>query len=78
MVKVALITGITVIHGSYFVRITLEKNYIVWGIIRRSSVFNTQRIDHLCFDKEINDKTFQLKYGDMTDSSCLLNILFQN
>ena len=77
MVKIGLITGITGQDGSYLSELLLEKGYIVWGIIRRSSVFNTQRIDHLCFNKEIKDKKFILKYGDMTDSSCLLNILFQ-
>lgn len=77
MTKVALITGITGQDGSYLSELLLEKNYIVWGIIRRSSVYNTQRIDHLCLDKSIRDKKFILKYGDMTDSSCLLNILFQ-
>ncbi len=77
MVKVALITGITGQDGSYLTEFLLEKNYIVWGIIRRSSTFNTKRIDHLCFNKDIIDKTLILKYGDMTDSSCILNILFQ-
>ena len=76
MVKIALITGITGQDGSYLADLLLEKNYIVWGIIRRASSFNTKRIDHLRFNKELNNK-FILKYGDMTDSSCLLNILFQ-
>ena len=76
MIKIALITGITGQDGSYLADLLLEKNYIVWGIIRRASSFNTKRIDHLRFNKEIANK-FILKYGDMTDSSCLLNILFQ-
>ena len=76
MVKIALITGITGQDGSYLADLLLEKNYIVWGIIRRASSFNTKIIDHLRFNKELNNK-FILKYGDMTDSSCLLNILFQ-
>ena len=76
MTKIALITGITGQDGSYLADLLLEKNYIVWGIIRRASSFNTKRIDHLRFNKEIANK-FILKYGDMTDSSCLLNILFQ-
>ena len=76
MVKIALITGITGQDGSYLADLLLEKKYIVWGIIRRASSFNTKRIDHLRFNKEIANK-FILKYGDMTDSSCLLNILFQ-
>ena len=72
MVKVGLISGITGQDGSYLSELLLEKGYVVWGIIRRSSVFNTQRIDHL-----IKNKKIILKYGDLTDSSCLLNILFQ-
>ena len=76
MSKVALITGITGQDGSYLSEFLLEKGYIVWGIIRRSSVFNTQRIDHIINDN-LNNGRFVLKYGDLTDSSCLLNILFQ-
>ena len=74
--KVALITGITGQDGSYLSEILLKKDYVVWGIIRRSSNFNTQRIDHLIFDEKLKDK-YIIKYGDLTDSSCLLNILFQ-
>ena len=70
MSKIALITGITGQDGSYLAELLLEKQYIVWGIIRRSSVINTERIDHI-FDKLI------LKYGDLTDSSNLLNILIE-
>ena len=76
MSKVALITGVNGQDGSYLSEILLEKNYIVYGLIRRASNFNTKRIDHLIFDKNISDK-FLLKYGDMTDSSCLLNLLFE-
>ncbi len=76
MVKVGLVTGITGQDGSYLSELLLEKNYIVWGIIRRSSTFNTSRIDHLIENKNLRGK-FILKYGDLTDSSCLLNILFQ-
>ncbi len=75
MTKVALITGITGQDGSYLTEFLLAKGYIVWGIIRRSSVFNTQRIDHLINNPDLKDKLI-LKYGDLTDSSCLLNILF--
>ena len=75
MTKVALITGITGQDGSYLTEFLLDKGYIVWGIIRRSSVFNTQRIDHIINNSELKDKLV-LKYGDLTDSSCLLNILF--
>jgi len=70
MSKVALITGITGQDGSYLAELLLEKNYIVWGIIRRSSDINTQRIDHL-----YNNKNLILKYGDMTDSPNLLHIM---
>ena len=66
--KIALITGITGQDGSYLAELLLEKKYIVWGIIRRSSSFNTNRIDHI-FDN------LYLRYGDLTDSISLLNIL---
>ena len=68
MSKIALITGITGQDGSYLAELLLEKGYIVWGIIRRSSSINTGRIDH------IFEKLF-LRYGDLTDSSNLFNIL---
>ena len=60
---VAFITGITGQDGSYLTEILLEKNYHVYGLVRRSSNFNTQRIDHL-FD----NKNLFLRYGDLTDS----------
>ena len=68
--KVALITGITGQDGSYLAELLLEKNYIVWGLIRRASDINTHRIDHL-YD---NDNLI-IKYGDMTDSPNLLHIM---
>ncbi len=68
MSKVALITGITGQDGSYLSEFLLQKGYNVWGIIRRSSNINTSRIDHI-FGK------LQLRYGDLTDSSNLVNIL---
>jgi GDPmannose 4,6-dehydratase len=68
MSKIAFITGITGQDGSYLAELLLEKDYIVWGVIRRSSSINTGRIDHI-FDK------LTLRYGDLTDSSNLLNIL---
>lgn len=68
--KVALITGITGQDGSYLAELLLEKNYDVWGIIRRSSDINTHRIDHL-----YGNKNLILRYGDMTDSSNLLHIM---
>ena len=76
MTKVALITGINGQDGSYLSELLLEKGYIVWGILRRASTFNTKRIDHLTFDQK-NKNKFILKYGDMTDTSCMVNILFQ-
>lgn len=69
--KIALITGITGQDGSYLAELLLEKNYQVWGIIRRCSNINTQRITHI-----YNHENLTLKYGDLTDSSNLLNILY--
>ena len=68
--KVALITGITGQDGSYLAELLLEKKYVVWGLIRRASDINTQRIEHL-----YDHKNLILKYGDMTDSSNLLHIM---
>ena len=68
--KVALITGITGQDGSYLAELLLEKKYQVWGIIRRCSNFNTQRIDHL-----YSNDNLLLRYGDLSDSNCLLKIL---
>ena len=73
--KKALITGITGQDGSYLCEILLDKGYEVHGIIRRSSSFNTGRIDHLYNDKEILDKKFFLHYGDITDTSNLNRLL---
>ena len=70
--KVALLTGITGQDGSYLAELLLEKNYQVWGIIRRSSNINTQRIDHL-----YEHPNLTLKYGDMTDGSNLLHIIYE-
>lgn len=70
--KVALITGITGQDGSYLAELLLEKNYEVWGIIRRASDINTHRIDHL-----FHDKRMTIKHGDMTDGSNLLHILYE-
>jgi len=71
MSKIALISGITGQDGSYLTELLLDKGYIVHGIIRRSSSFNTFRIDHLYCNKEILNKTLFLHYGDLTDSSNL-------
>lgn len=75
MAKVALITGITGQDGSYLAEQLLEKGYIVHGMIRRSSSFNTGRIDHLFNDPEIHDKRLFLHYGDLTDASNLNRLL---
>ena len=71
MTKVALISGITGQDGSYLTELLLVKGYTVHGIIRRSSSFNTFRIDHLYANKEILNKRLFLHYGDLTDSSNL-------
>jgi len=73
--KKALITGITGQDGSYLAELLLEKGYEVHGIIRRSSSFNTGRIDHLFNNPEIHGKTLFLHYGDLTDSSNLNRLL---
>lgn len=73
--KKALITGITGQDGSYLTEILLEKGYEVHGIIRRSSSFNTGRIDHLYNNKEILDKKMFLHYGDLVDTSNLNRLL---
>ena len=73
--KKALITGITGQDGSYLAELLLEKGYEVHGIIRRSSSFNTFRIDHLYKDESIMDKRLFLHYGDLTDSSNLNRLL---
>jgi len=72
--KIALITGITGQDGSYLARYLLKKNYVVFGIIRRSSTFNTSRIDDLHEDKK-HANNFKLFYGDLTDETSVLNIL---
>lgn len=73
--KVALITGVTGQDGSYLAEFLLEKGYIVHGIKRRSSLFNTQRIDHIYQDPHHDNKNFILHYGDLTDSSNLTRII---
>lgn len=75
--KTALITGITGQDGSYLAEFLLEKGYIVHGIKRRASMFNTERVDHLYQDQHINKRNFILHYGDLTDSSCLIRIIEQ-
>ena len=73
--KTALITGITGQDGSYLAEFLLEKNYIVHGIKRRSSSFNTERIDHIYQDPHSEDANFILHYGDLTDSTNLIRII---
>ncbi len=73
--KKALITGITGQDGSYLAEFLLTKNYIVHGIKRRSSSFNTSRIDHLYQDPHEKDPKFILHYGDLTDSTSLIRII---
>jgi GDPmannose 4,6-dehydratase len=75
--KVALITGVTGQDGSYLVEFLLEKDYIVHGIKRRASSFNTQRVDHLYQDPHIDHRNFVLHYGDLSDSSNLTRIIQQ-
>lgn len=77
MSKVALITGVTGQDGSYLAEFLLNKGYIVHGIKRRSSLFNTNRIDHLYQDPHERNRRFILHYGDMTDSSALIRIIQQ-
>jgi len=73
--KVALITGITGQDGSYLAEFLLEKDYIVHGIKRRASSFNTERVDHIYQDTHLDNARFKLHYGDLTDSSNLIRIL---
>ena len=73
--KVALITGITGQDGSYLAELLLEKGYFVHGIKRRSSSFNTQRVDHLYIDQHEKKTNFKLHYGDLTDSTNLIRII---
>ncbi|MFD2112997.1 GDP-mannose 4,6-dehydratase [Thiorhodococcus fuscus] len=75
--KKALITGVTGQDGAYLSELLLEKGYEVHGIKRRSSLFNTDRIDHLYQDPHATDRRFVLHHGDMTDSSSLIRIIQQ-
>jgi len=75
--KVALITGITGQDGAYLAEFLMKKGYLVHGIKRRSSLFNTSRIDHLYQDPHEQDRRFVLHHGDMTDSSSLIRIVQQ-
>ena len=77
MKKVALITGITGQDGAYLAELLLKKGYIVHGIKRRASSFNTDRIDHLYQDPHLDNKNFILHYGDLSDSTNLIRIVKQ-
>jgi len=73
--KVALITGVTGQDGSYLAEFLLEKGYVVHGIKRRASSFNTQRVDHIYQDPHIENANLKLHYGDLTDTSNLVRII---
>jgi GDPmannose 4,6-dehydratase len=73
--KVALISGITGQDGSYLAEFLLDKGYVVHGIKRRSSLFNTQRVDHIYEDPHIENARFKLHYGDLSDTSNLIRIV---
>src|SRR3954462_12626817 len=75
--KTALVTGITGQDGSYLAELLLGKGYVVHGIKRRTSLFNTDRIDHLYQDPHVRARRLILHYGDMTDSSSLIRIVQQ-
>lgn len=73
--KIALITGVTGQDGSYLAELLLNKGYMVHGIKRRASSFNTQRIDHLYMDRHEEHVNFKLHYGDLTDSTNIIRII---
>ncbi len=75
MAKIALITGVTGQDGAYLSEFLLDKGYIVHGIKRRASLFNTDRIDHLYQDPHVEDRRFILHYGDLTDSTNLVRLV---
>jgi GDPmannose 4,6-dehydratase len=75
MSKIAFITGITGQDGAYLAEFLLKKGYIVHGLKRRSSLFNTDRIDHLYLDPHVENRNFILHYGDLTDSTNLIRII---
>ena len=77
MKKVALITGISGQDGSYLADLLLSKEYTVHGIIRRSSSFNTSRLEHIIQNPEVNNNTFFLHYGDMTDYTTIERLLYK-
>jgi GDPmannose 4,6-dehydratase len=78
MKKVAFITGISGQDGSYLADLLLSKGYEVHGLMRRSSVFNTGRIDHIINNPEVNGKSFVLHYGDLNDYTSIYNIIIKH
>jgi GDPmannose 4,6-dehydratase len=77
MPKTALITGVTGQDGAYLAQLLLDKGYVVHGIKRRASLFNTDRVDHLYQDPHVEHQRFTLHYGDLTDSTNLIRIVQQ-
>ena len=75
MSKVALITGVTGQDGAYLTEFLLKKDYVVHGLKRRTSLFNTDRIDHLYQDPHYDGAKFFMHYGDMTDSTNLVRLI---
>ena len=73
--KVALITGVTGQDGAYLSELLLAKGYVVHGVKRRSSSFNTQRVDHLYVDSHEHETSFFLHYGDMTDATNIIRLV---
>src|ERR1700719_3984555 len=73
--KIALVTGITGQDGAYLAEFLLKKGYVVHGVKRRTSLFNTERIDHLYQDPHMDGRRFILHHGDMTDSCSLMHIM---
>ena len=75
MSKVALITGVTGQDGAYLTEFLLKKDYVVHGLKRRTSLFNTDRVDHLYQDPHLDGAKFFMHYGDMTDSTNLVRLI---
>ena len=75
MTKIALITGVTGQDGAYLSEFLLKKGYVVHGLKRRTSLFNTDRIDHLYQDPHAEGARFFMHYGDMTDSTNLVRLI---
>ncbi|MBM4291014.1 MAG: GDP-mannose 4,6-dehydratase [Deltaproteobacteria bacterium] len=75
--RVALITGVTGQDGSYLAELLLEKGYVVHGVKRRASLFNTERVDHIYQDPQVDHRDFILHYGDLTDATNLTRIIQQ-